>query len=384
MAVSADDRLRARNDLAWSISVGGIGIVIFAALLIFTWNFAATLFLIFAGMLLGVALNAMTHLLGYVIRLPHALRLTVVCLVLAGMLSGVVFLGGATIAKQATVLSDTIKSQLVNVKAFLEKNGIDTSYLELGNIGTPAASSTRETSVTSAAPVPHNLPSAGAIASGGGAIVSQTLKVLLGTVSAVGNFFIVLFLGLAFAAQPAVYRKGLLYLAPARHRVRATAIVDRIGETLERWLIAQIVTMLAVFFVTWLGLTIIGIQSAFILGIQAGLLAFIPTIGALIGGLIVVLASLASGWVAGFSALVLFMGVHALESYILTPIIQRHALDIPPATLFAFQILLGVVFGIWGLALALPLMAIAKVMIDHFKAERSPADAATAGFRAPS
>jgi predicted PurR-regulated permease PerM len=65
--------------------------------------------------------------------------------------------------------------------------------------------------------------------------------------------------------------------------------------------------------------------------------------------------------------------VHALESYVLTPIIQRQTLDIPPATLFAFQILLGVVFGIWGLALALPLMAIAKVMIDHFKAEGAPA-----------
>jgi len=386
VTVSADDRLRARNDLAWSISVGGIGVVVFAALLMFAWYFAATLFLIFAGMLLGVALNAMTHMLGRVVRLPHPLRLTLVCLVLAGMLSGIVFLGGATIARQATVLSDTIKSQLVTVKAFLEKNGIDTSYLELGHIGTPAASSTLGAPampVTPVPPVPHSLPSAGALATGGGAIVSQTLKVLLGTVSAVGNFFIVLFLGLAFAAQPAVYRKGLLYLAPARHRDRATAIVDRIGDTLERWLIAQIVTMIAVFLVTWIGLTIIGIQSAFILGIQAGLLAFIPTIGALIGGLIVVLASLASGWVAGFSAFVLFMGVHALESYVLTPIIQRHALDIPPATLFAFQILLGVVFGIWGLALALPLMAIGKVMIDHFKAEKSPPDAATAGFRPP-
>lgn len=369
MAVSADDRLRARNDLAWAISVGGIGIVTFAALLLFTWHFAATLFLIFSGMLLGVALNAMAHMLGHVVRLPHSLRLTVVCLVLAGMLSGVVFLGGATIGKQAAVLSDTIKSQLVNVKAFLEKNGIDTSYLELGNLGAPADSSTP---ATPAGPTPHNLPSAGAIASGGGAIVSQALKVLLGTVSAVGNFFIVLFLGLAFAAQPAVYRKGLLFMAPARHRARATLIVDRISETLERWLIAQIVTMAAVFFVTWIGLTIIGIQSAFILGIQAGLLAFIPTVGALIGGLIVVLASLASGWVAGASAFVLFMGVHALESYVLTPIIQRHALDIPPATLFAFQILLGVVFGLWGLALALPLMAIAKVVIGHFKAGDQP------------
>ncbi len=368
MAVSADDRLRARNDLAWSISVGGIGIVVFAAMLLFAWHFAAALFLIFAGMLLGVALNAMTHMLGHVVKLPHPLRLTIVCLVLAGMLSGVVFLGGATIARQAVVLSDTIKSQLVNAKAFLEKNGIDTSYLELGNIGAPAASPAPE---TSAPPTPHNFPSAGTIASSGGAIVSQTLKVLLGTVSAVGNFFIVLFLGLAFAAQPSVYRKGLLFMAPARHRARATAIVDRIGDTLQRWLIAQIVTMAAVFLVTWIGLTAIGIPSAFILGIQAGLLAFIPTIGALIGGLIVVLASLASGWIAGASAFVLFMGVHALESYVLTPIIQRHALDIPPATLFAFQILLGVVFGIWGLALALPLMAIAKVVITHFKAEES-------------
>jgi predicted PurR-regulated permease PerM len=127
--------------------------------------------------------------------------------------------------------------------------------------------------------------------------------------------------------------------------------------------------MAAVFVVTWVGLAIIGIPSSFILGIQAGLLAFIPTVGAILGGLIVVLASLASGWVAALSAFILFLGVHALESYVLTPIIQRQALDIPPATLFAFQILLGVVFGIWGLALALPLMAIAKVMIDHFKAE---------------
>jgi predicted PurR-regulated permease PerM len=377
----ADDRLQARNDLAWAISVGGIGVVLFAALLLFTWTFAATLFLIFAGMLLGVALTAMTNLLGRVVGLAHSLRLAIVCLVLAGMLSGIVFLGGATIAQQATVLSNTIKSQLVTVKAFLEKNGIDTSYLDFGSAAAAPESDSKTTTTTTTTSAPtHNLPSAGALASSGGAIFSQTLKVLLGTVSAVGNFFIVLFLGLAFAAQPGVYRAGLLFMAPAKHRARVTVIIDRIGETLERWLIAQIVTMAAVFFVTWSGLAIIGIQSSFILGIQAGLLAFIPTVGAIMAGVIVVLASLASGWVAALSAFILFLGVHAMESYVLTPIIQRQALDIPPATLFAFQILLGVVFGIWGLALALPLMAIAKVMIDHFKAEDAApqAEAATA------
>jgi predicted PurR-regulated permease PerM len=373
--LSSDDRREPRNDLAWAIAVGGIAVVTFASLLLFTWAFAATLFLIFAGVLLGVTLNAMTHLLGRVVGWPHWLRLAIVCLVSAGLLSGAIFLGGTTIAQQAAALSDTIKSQLVNVKAFLDRNGIDTSYLDLAKPGSgPSAPATPSTS-----PSPtHSLPGADALASSGGAIVSQTLKLLLGTLSAVGNFFIVIFLGLTFAAQPSVYRNGLLYLAPAKHRARATIIIDKISDTLERWLVAQIVVMTAVFAVTWLGLAVIGIPGSFILGIQAGLLAFIPTVGAIVAGVIVLLASLSSGWIATASAFGLFLGVHALESYILTPILQKQALDIPPATLFAFQILLGIVFGIWGISLALPLMAIVKVLIDHFKAQEPMADAAPA------
>ncbi|MBI3700205.1 MAG: AI-2E family transporter [Afipia sp.] len=378
MAAPSKNRLDARSDLAWSIAMGGMGIVLFAALLALSWYYAATIFLIFAGILLGVALNAMTELLGRVLPSPHSLRLAIVCLLLAGALSGVVFLGGSTIAQQATVLSNTIKGQLVNVKAFLEQHGVDTSFLELGSpaaTATAAAAAANTDTPSSTTPAPAktpSLPSAGAIASSGGAIVSQTFKLLLGTLGAVGNFFIVLFLGLSFAAQPSVYRNGLLRIAPAKHRLFVTTIVDRVGYTLERWLIAQMVTMFAVFLTTWIGLAVIGIPSSFILGIQAGLLAFIPTIGALIGGLIVVLASLASGWVAAASAALLFLGVHALESYILTPIIQRQALDIPPATLFAFQILLGIVFGLWGLALALPLMAIGKVILDVTRNEKLP------------
>ncbi|WP_024515415.1 AI-2E family transporter [Bradyrhizobium sp. Tv2a-2] len=374
MAVSNDERLQARIDLAWAIAIGGIGVVLFAAVLMFAWYFAATLFLIFTGVLLAVALNAMTNRLGRLIPLPHPLRLAMVCVVLAVLASGVSYLGGATIAQQASALSDTIKGQLVHFKSFLDKNGIDTSYFDLGNSGDKGGPSGTPTGAGASS----HLPSAGTIASSGGAIVSQTFKLLLGTVGAVGNLFIVLFLGLAFAAQPSVYRNGLLFLVPAKQRARTTVIVDRIGETLERWLIAQIATMFAIFVVTWIGLAIIGIPGSFILGVQAGLLGFIPTVGALIAGLIVVLASLSSGWIATLSAFLLFLGVHAMESYVLTPLLQRQALDIPPATLFAFQILLGVVFGIWGLALALPMMAIAKVIIDYFKSNETAAAPAAA------
>ena len=164
------------------------------------WYFAATLFLIFAGMLLGVgaqrhdrtcsAASSAAATRAARDRLPGACR----------MLSGVVFLGGTTIAQQATVLSNTIKSQLTNVKSFLERYGVDTSYLR----PRPAErlNRLRGNDDAGAAARPTICRAPARIASSGGAIVSQTFKVLLGTVSAVGNFFIVLFLGLAFAVQP--------------------------------------------------------------------------------------------------------------------------------------------------------------------------------------
>ena len=370
------DRTPSRTDLAWAIALGGIATVSFAALLYAAWQFAGTLFLIFAGVLFGVFLNALTELTGKLVGGPHGLRLALICLVLTSLTIGVAFLGGNTISQQAKALSGTIKTQIVNVKAFLERNGVDTGFLELNT--TPSAAHPETTTPVQ----PRNLPSAGEIASGGGAIVSQTLKLILGTIGAVGNFFIVMFLGLAFAAQPSVYRNGLVRMVPRRYRAQADVIVTDTGEMLKRWLLAQLITMMAVFAVTATGLSLIGIPGAFILGIQAGLLAFIPTVGAILGGLIIVLAAIGSGWIAVVSAFVLFLGVHALESYILTPLIQRQAIDIPPATLFAMQILLGIVFGLWGLALALPLMAIGRVVLDHLRGEE-PAELITPAGAAP-
>ena len=155
--------------------------------------------------------------------------------------------------------------------------------------------------------------------------------------------------------------------------MRARQALEHLGESLNRWLIGQIITMCAIFAVVWIGLALIGIPGAFILGFQAGLLAFIPTLGALISGAIIILASLSSGWFAVAYAATLYIGVQILESYILTPFIQRHAIDIPPATIFAAQILLGVLFGIWGLALALPLVVVIKVMLNHYYLSDSPA-----------
>src|SRR4051812_3269484 len=140
-------------------------------MLVFTWYFAATVLLIFAGVLLSLALNALADALGRRIHLPHAVRLAIVCVAMVVLLAGVVYLGGATIADQASLLSKTIRSQIGNVKSFLDNHGIDTSFFEFGSTGPDSSA----TAPSNPAPSPGAgargpLPGADALASSGGAI----------------------------------------------------------------------------------------------------------------------------------------------------------------------------------------------------------------------
>ncbi len=347
--------------------------VSFAALLGLIWYSAGTLFLIFAGVLFGVFLNALAALLGK-LGGPHAVRLGIVCALLVAMFSGVVVLGGTTIAQQATALSVTIKSQVGTVKQFLEARGVDTSFMNFDPRSSGAAASdapspetagTEETKPAQPLKTPTAFPSAGAIASGTSAVLGQTFKVLSGVFETLGNIFVVVFLGLLFAAQPTLYRNGLLSFVPAKHGAQAERLVDDLGETLQRWLLGQLLTMASLFAVTAIGLTVIGIPGALVLGFVTGLLSFIPTVGAVVAGALILLASLGSGTTALLSAFGLYLFIQFLEGNVLTPLIQRHAIEIPPATLFAAQIFLGVLFGLWGLALALPVIAIIKVVLRH-------------------
>jgi predicted PurR-regulated permease PerM len=345
------------RSLAASIALGGCGIVAFAALLAIVWHAAPTILLLFSGVLFGIFLVAISDLLGRAVGGPHVVRLVIVCAFLVTLFSTVIALGGATIAQQATALSATIRSQVVTVKTFLEERGVDTNFLTFGNGQSPEGQPTT--------PSRPNLPSASTIASGTSAIVAQTWRFVSGLIETLGNVFIIILLGLLIAAQPSIYRDGALRFMPRRHARQAAVLTDDIGETLRRWLVGQLMTMTTLFVVTWIGLALIGIPGALVLGFITGFLAFIPTVGALIAGVLIVLASLGSGWAAVAAAFGLYLLVQFLEGNILTPLIQRHAIDIPPATLFAAQIFLGFLFGLWGLALALPLIAIVNVVLKH-------------------
>ncbi len=358
---------------ARSLIGSGIAIVAFVAVLALAWMASATLLLIFAGILLGVFLDGLTRGLGRILPLPRALRLTIVSIAVAGLLLGMSAFGGATVAQQARDLGQTIQNQSGTVRDWLKSHGIDVGKLEAQQGSAEAAQGKPDEeqkgglgSIASGV-----LKSPGSLLSDAGNVLGPAAAVLLGLFNALGNLVVIVFLGLSVAADPGAYRNGLVRFLPPRHRERGGHVLDGMGETLRHWLFGQLIIMAVIFLCTWAGLGFLGIGGSLILGLQAGLLAFIPTVGPLVAGVIILLASLASGFNALLGALGVYLAVQTLESYGLTPFIQKRALDIPPATIFAGQLLLGVLFGLWGIALALPMMAVIKVLLEQLYIEET-------------
>ena len=371
------------------LAASGIAVVSFVAFLALAWMSVGTLFLVFAGVLLGVFLDGLTRGLGHLLPLPRGLRLTIASLAVAAAAIGLIGFGGATVVQQGRDLGQTIKGQAGTVTTWLSSYGIDLPLLE--SVGDPKDKG-QSGPDKDEKPAPKDddrkpgglaglasgaIKSPGSLLSDAGNVLGPAAAVLVGLFSALGNVLVIVFLGLSFAADPGSYRDGVLRFIPPKKRERWAKVLDGAGETLRHWLFGQLITMAVIFLFIWAGLGFLGIGGSLILGLQAGLLAFVPTVGPLVAGVIILLASLASGTNALLGALGVYLAVQCLESYGLTPFIQKRALDIPPATIFAGQLVLGVIFGLWGIALALPMMAVIKVLLEQLYVEDTLGEDAT-------
>lgn len=190
------------------------------------------------------------------------------------------------------------------------------------------------------------------------------------TFGALGNFVIMLFIGLYVALAPKSYREGVIALFAPSMRPAAKEVLVKSVETLKRWLVAQLIAMTIVGVLTWLGLWMIGLPLAPVLGLIAGLLAFIPNIGPILAAVPAVLLGFSESQTTAMLVVGIYVGVQALESYVVTPLIQQDQVALPPALIIAAQLLLGTLFGILGLALATPLAALGLTVIRETYVKR--------------
>jgi len=178
-----------------------------------------------------------------------------------------------------------------------------------------------------------------------------------------GNVVVVVFLGLYVAIDPGLYRRGTLLLFPRNKRARLGAVLGEAAETLRWWILGQLVSMSVVAASTLVGLLLIGMPGALLLALQAGLLAFIPYVGTLVGGAVILLAATAQGGTMALWAIGVYAAVQMTESYVFSPLVQRRTVNLPPALTIAALVILGALFGIWGLALGAPLLAALRILV---------------------
>jgi predicted PurR-regulated permease PerM len=324
---------------AFLVSAGALVPVLLFLLL---WFGAQALLLVFAGYLVAVFVRAPTRWVARRARLSHRLAFALVLLILTLL----AFALGSWAAPRVAEQADELSRQLPQAFRDLTR--------QLGQY---------EWSIWLQSRVE------GWWESTDGAWMSRALGAFSTFAGAIAGFLIVFFAGLYFAFDPWLYRNGLLALVPLHRRGRVAEVLSETDETLRYWMIGKIVAMAVIGVLTWIGLALLGIPLAFLLALLAALLTFIPNFGPIASTVPPALLALAQSPMKAVWVVLLFIGIQALESNLITPIIQKRAIEMPPALILATQVVFALLFGFLGIAVATPLTAAVIVLVRRLYVE---------------
>jgi predicted PurR-regulated permease PerM len=319
-----------------------IGFVVLTLLLLILLYYTFdVILLIFAAALLAIFLRGLAELIGRFVNLSEGWLVLIVSALLIAILAGAIAFLAPDVAEQVRHLRVELPKSAQGVATYISQFGWGRTLLE---------------QLPSLEDVRQNID-ASSLLSGVGGFFSST-------VGAVGNFFIVILLAIYLASEPRFYVRGIIKLFPKPRRHRATQVVAAVGETLRWWLIGKVGSMIFIGVLTWIGLSILGVPLALTLGLIAGLLSFIPNFGPIISALPALLLAFIASPITAVYVLGLYIGVQLIESNIVTPLIERETIELPPALTIASQLALAVLVGGLGLVLATPLLAVIMVLVQ--------------------
>lgn len=193
--------------------------------------------------------------------------------------------------------------------------------------------------------------------------VSRFVPLAFNLISTVLGSFVIIVLATFLAAQPEVYREGLLRFTPLETRDRWRQVFDESSRNLRMWTLGKAFTMLLIGVATYVGLTLFGIPGALALAAFAGLMEFIPNFGPTIAAAPAVVAAFAISPRTALYVAVFYFLLQQVQNAITVPLVERRAVNIPPAMLIVWQLMLAVGFGLMALFVATPLLAVIAVAV---------------------
>lgn len=308
-----------------------------AALVFLLWQLRTLLLMLFGAVVVATVFRAVAENLCRLVKMPAALATALSIIIVLGVVGTLIALFGSHVGQQFMTLRETLPEAW---RAFEER---------VGNFGLGDQLERLVASITTP----------------GGGSLSGFGRTLLSIGGGIADFVVVIFAGIYLATQPNFYRIGAIKLVPPKRRKIAAEAMLESERALRLWLKGQAVAMVVVGLLTGIGLWALGMPSALVLGLIAGLLEFIPFAGPIMAAIPAILLALAIGpdmalWVA-----LLYLGVQQFEGNVLTPLVQQYAVDLPGVVLLFSLIGFGTLFGTLGVILAAPLAVVMLVLVKR-------------------
>lgn len=308
----------------------------------FIW-LAQPILLIIGGIVLAAMFDGGARLLGRILPIPRGFRLTIVVLAVFGFMYWTFIFTGSELAAQAASLQAIVGTQIESIGNRIEAAGFNISAEDVKGLGSQILNS-----------------------------VGRVTAAVSSAVGTVTNLAMMLVLGIFIAAEPRMYERGVAWMLPLAEREHFYVTAEKMGSVLRRLMAGRLLGMAVEGFGTWILLSLGGVPMAALLGVLTGLLAFLPNIGAIVSGALIILVGFSAGADVGLYAIFVYFVVQMVDGYLIVPMVAKRAVDLAPALVLGAQILFGALFGILGLALADPIIAMIKVALER-QSERNEA-----------
>ena len=329
-------RMEAKKAFVWAIVIGGIALFVLLS---------QSLLVIFGALVFAAMLDGGARLLGRVLPIGRSLRVVLTMLLVAAFFGWLFYFAGTTIASEAATLPQILTEQLGRLAEWAEARGIAID--------------------------PNNVQQMASQLSSG---IGTVTRAVGGVIGGLTTLLLIVIIGIYVAVEPRIYERGVEWIAWTEDRDYLRGTLDEMAFNLRRLMFGRLVGMVVEGIFTWAMLAFYGVPMAALLGLLTGILAFIPNIGAVISGLLMVLVGFSAGVDTGIYTIFVYFFVQTIDGYLLIPLIAKKTVDLAPALVLASQLILGVLFGLIGLALADPIMAMLKVALER-RAKRNEENA---------
>jgi predicted PurR-regulated permease PerM len=355
--------------------------------LLLLWHARTLMLTVFLGVLFALAVSAGADGLQRW-KVPRGIAAPLIVFAFVGLVAAFGSWIGPTVREQTTELRTKLPEALEKLEDWVQSRGggVIATITGFGQDEAPAASAGPANAADSAAgagtdtvgrisdsargniarpvvtrPAPATLRDR-LIAQVGG-VGRYFLHALGSTLAVLAGIVLVIFLAIYLAIDPSMYRRGFLHLVPQRARAQTDEVLGAIAVTLRKWLVTQLIAMIVIGAVSTVVLMALKVRAAVPLGILAGLLEFVPTVGPIISSIPAIAMGFVDSPEKALAVAIAYVGIQFLENHLLIPILMKEGVNVPPALTIVMQALMAIVFGILGLLVAVPLLATIMIAV---------------------